>query len=1198
MLKRGDEGKRGGVVVVEDAAKMAEVFAQKTGRTIDDAVQSLGSTDGRGVNGLFDPKSGLTFLVAPNLTAETAPAVLLHEATHAQQRAEIDARALALIESRDKAAFKRVREFLGRVAQRMDDAGEAGNAPEAAAYIVEQAVTEGRQAGFSAVDGKLMAWIDAKLGKRVGDIVRDFVAMVRAWALRAGVKLNPSVDDLVALAKMNVRAMARGEVMRIGDAVSGSRASPQSTLPPQPAGPVPPQQQGMPLAGGARGTNWDAPAMSRLDNFIQTMQDKFIDLKRVQQAINETGSAVPERFDAYLAEELYHGRVATRTKRFLQDEVKPLLREMQEKGVAREALETYLHARHAPEANAAMAEANPNQQEIDVGRMQSDAQVRTLEAQLQQATAAGRSTRAIEDALRQAREDRLRWNGAKAFQGTEAERLSLSGMSDADAAAHMASLTPEQRADMAALAARIDAINARTLRETERYGLMDAATMDAWRAKYQFYVPLHRDEAHADSVNHPIGQGYSNKGDTARRRTGSNEKVTNILGHILMQREAVLTRGEKNVVGLTLYGLALQNPNPDFWSVDRAPRRRIIDPDTGFVTETIDPTYKNKPNVFLVRVKGEDRAIVFSERNARAVRMAAALKNLDVADMGRAISAVAKVTRYFSAINTQYNPIFGIVNVVRDVQGGLLNMTSTPIDGKQDEVARNVLPAMRAIWNVEREGVKGQQQWRDLWNEFQGVGGITGYRELFRDADDRTRDLEREMKKLERGQTGKYAHAVLDWLTDYNVALENAVRLAAYKAALDAGQSKKAAASLAKNLTVNFNRKGAMGREIGAWYAFFNASVQGTARLVETMRTGAKPGAPLGKKGMKIIAGGLGLGMLQAVLGALFFDEDDWDKIPEFVKQTNTILPLGAGRYVTIPMPLGLNAIPNFGRVLTELALDGGKDAGKRTVDLLAFTLSAFDPLGGSATPMQYLSPTALDPIAALSENLDWRGQEIARKNLSPTDPEPGHRLAKDGASEVSRWLAWGFNRVTFGTDYRPGWFSPTPDQIDYVFGQIFGGVGREALKLTGSVGATVKDEDLPAYRIPLVGRFYGNTADAKGNANRYYANAKLINGLENEIKGRAKDGKDVGAFMRDNPLVSQIGMANGAERAISALRKQRREIDTQPGLTERERYQQKREIDTQIGKIMGQLNQSVKQAERGGQKTLREWVRERAVAQ
>ena len=42
------------------------------------------------IQGFFDPRSGLTFLVAPNLTERTAPAVLLHEATHAKQREDID----------------------------------------------------------------------------------------------------------------------------------------------------------------------------------------------------------------------------------------------------------------------------------------------------------------------------------------------------------------------------------------------------------------------------------------------------------------------------------------------------------------------------------------------------------------------------------------------------------------------------------------------------------------------------------------------------------------------------------------------------------------------------------------------------------------------------------------------------------------------------------------------------------------------------------------------------------------------------------------------------------------------------------------------------------------------------------------------------------------------------------------------------
>lgn len=79
---------------------------------------------------------------------------------------------------------------------------------------------------------------------------------------------------------------------------------------------------------------------------------------------------------------------------------------------------------------------------------------------------------------------------------------------------------------------------------------MSRESLDAWRRTYRYYIPLHRDEAHPDSGSHPVGQGFAVKGDAAKRRTGSNQQVTHILGHIAMQREAALTRGEKNHVML------------------------------------------------------------------------------------------------------------------------------------------------------------------------------------------------------------------------------------------------------------------------------------------------------------------------------------------------------------------------------------------------------------------------------------------------------------------------------------------------------------------------------------------------------------------------------------------------------------------------------------------------------------------------
>ena len=130
----------------------------------------------------------------------------------------------------------------------------------------------------------------------------------------------------------------------------------------------------------------------------------------------------------------------------------------------------------------------------------------------------------------------------------------------------------------------------------DSYGLMDQATLGAWRKTYQHYVPLHRDEAHPEGKAHPIGQGFSTRGDAAKRRTGSNERVTNILSHVVMQRETALMRGEKNNVVKRLYLLAAQNPDKDLWSLE-LPKKKVLDSETGLVKTVVDQAAKADSNV-------------------------------------------------------------------------------------------------------------------------------------------------------------------------------------------------------------------------------------------------------------------------------------------------------------------------------------------------------------------------------------------------------------------------------------------------------------------------------------------------------------------------------------------------------------------------------------------------------------------------
>jgi len=782
--------------------------------------------------------------------------------------------------------------------------------------------------------------------------------------------------------------------------------------------------------------------------------------------------------------------------------------------------------------------------------MRSGAVVKGLETQLQRSTARNSATAAISKALNAARGELAGWKSAQAFRGAEEERTSLSGMSDADAAALMGGLAPDRRAALDSLAYRIDEINQGTINLLESYGLMSKESLAEWRKAYKHYVPLHRDEAHPDSFSHPIGQGFSTKGDAAKRRTGSNQKVTNILGHIAMQREAALTRGEKNLVMRKLYLMARQNPLPDVWKIGPVPMIDTIDKGTGFVMAIPDPLHKTRPNVLVLRIAGKDVSITFNEHNPEALRMAHALKNLDVDDLHYMIPVVGKMTRWFASINTQYNPIFGVVNLLRDTQEAAINLSSTELAGKQGEILKDQMSILKAVLkNKGRMPTTGP--WAALFDEFNAIGGSTGFRDLFLDAEARSKALQDTINSLDQGNVGKAWDAVAGWLSDYNEAMENSTRLAAYKAGIDSGMSKERAASLAKNLTVNFNRKGRQTRELGALYAFFNAAVQGTARMAQTLT---------GPSGRKIMAGGVMLGAMNAMIAIAAMgggngDDDEWEKIPEFVKENSFIIPIGKSDYISIPMPLGFKLFPNIGRLAAEMAWYKDKTAGKQLASLFTVLADALNPLGGSSPPMQIIAPTVLDPFVALAQNRDWTGKPIYIENRNSLDPSPGMIRSKESATPWAKWFAGVVNGATGGTEYTPGGWSPTPDQIDFVIGQLTGGVGREAGKIASTVAAPLTGEELPPHKIPLLGRFYGSTEGQAGQSEKFYENITLANEAENEIKGRAKAGLSAVEYIKEHPGANVLAArGNVAERQVAALRKMRRAVVARdlPGSTEK----------------------------------------------
>ena len=928
-------------------------------------------------------------------------------------------------------------------------------------------------------------------------IIQRVIKAVRGWLRSSGFTLQFSDNDILALLQ-NAETFS-GEMADATDGALFSR-----------------NYKGGP---GALST-WEAADDLKLtDTLVYKFIDKHIDTKRVIEAINKESGRIEDDWNPYLKEELFHGRTAKQTTDFLKNDLRPLLEDMDKRGVSLQNLNEYLHNRHAKARNAFILKRDPT-------------------------------------------------------------NPSGSGLTEDEIDTYMDALdeNPKLKKTYEEIAEKIDKIVTETQELLVSSGLEKQSTIDKWRESLPFYVPLNREPDELDFVNASsgMGQGFGVRGSFTKAAVGSFKTVSDIVGSLALARERAIVRAEKVRVGRALYALAIQNPNPNFWkpinpdaiknkaklideivamgmnpndanNIFQEPKTGAIDSKTGLVKYQINPNMRNSPNVLALRINGEDRYVFFNPGNPSAKRMVETLKNVGINDLDEVLGSVAEITRFMAAVNTQYNPVFGAWNFTRDLQGAAINLSSTPLAEKKGQVIADSMTAVRAIYRVLRgkaATTPEMQKWMDLFERFQKAGGQTGFREQFSRGQGKDTIVARELGRLSRSNVKQAAYAVFDWLSDYNDALENAVRLASFKAALDIDMSEDQAASLAKNITVNFNRKGASTQTIAALYAFFNAAVQGTKRLAETLFTKDKTGKiKLSSLGKKIIAGGMFLGVMQAAILAMAgFGADEPS---EWVKSKNLIVPVGDGKYLSIPMPLGFNVFPNVGRLIAEYmmvqagAMNGRRDLQTTITNIFSAILGSVNPLGTS-TFAQTLAPTIVDPFVAIAENRDAFGRPISREDKALA-PSPGYERSRETANFVSQGLAYALNFITGGGDKGIGLVSPTADQISYVAGQYAGGVGKLAIQTGEFIKSQFTGEKVETYQIPVAGKLYGDINTPAAIAGVFYENIKVMSNHERIIKDMK--GKGVEAYYKDSPEARLWRRANYVENEIARLKKEKKAL-------------------------------------------------------
>jgi N12 class adenine-specific DNA methylase len=752
------------------------------------------------------------------------------------------------------------------------------------------------------------------------------------------------------------------------------------------------------------------------------LQDRALPIRRIQEQIEAvTGKPLPLPLNVYLAEALYYGRAGEQVADLQAKYVEPLLALLRENNLTIEQIGDYLYARHAKERNEHVGAMHPA--DSDFSRAIEDHDI---------VGASGMSTNEAAEIIRRAE------NGPHSQAYRDAANI-------------------------------VDTMLRETREVLYASGLIDEDTYRDW-SRYNHYVPLRGfevgDETAAPERPH-TGRGFVVRGPEARQALGRRSKADNPVLYAVMQAEQAIIRAEKARVGRTLYRLVRTHPNPDLWNVYRGEFQRFFNQQTGLVEKKWRPPQTflgNDNDLFATKIGG--KTVYLEIKHPGLLRaMRGTGSELQGTILGR---GMLKLARTYAALLTSYNPEFVVSNYFRDLETALINVTDVAEkpEGIRRQIVKDALSAkaIRGILSALRG--EGRAEYAPWFEEYRHAGGKIS----FIAANDIEQIRSRIKRALTAGHTLRMLQAAGKLIEDLNAAVENGVRLSTYIALRKAGVPQDRAAFIARELTVNFNRKGEWGPALNAAYLFFNASAQGIIRIAQAVRRS--------KAVRYMVAGIFALGMAMEFLNAMLAGDDDdgenaYDKIKDWVKERNLIIMLGGKDYILIPLAYGFNA-PYFAGQQVAAVLRGRKAPLAAAGNVATAFFEAFNPVGSAASPIQFASPTFLDPIVQVAENKNWFGGPIypTKVNKNKPDSETYFATAPWWAVEAARYL----NTVTGGNIGRPGLIDVSPETIEHYIDFAGGGLSKFVLRSIRTGEKLVTGQEWLPEETPIVRRLYGKT--------------------------------------------------------------------------------------------------------------------------
>lgn len=706
-------------------------------------------------------------------------------------------------------------------------------------------------------------------------------------------------------------------------------------------------------------------------------------------------------------------------------------------------------------------------------------------------------------------------NGATDADQTDYAGLTaLTGMdnvTDAETEAHIMVNDYEQAHDTTDLWKKINAASKAILSKSYECGMMSKATFDKISDMYDFYIPLRGfDEKTSSETYAYLTHKQSALNAPIKKAEGRRSKADDPFANLQSMAEGAIMQGNRNkLVKQRFLNFALNHPSDlvsvsDIWveydtvadewkpvfpdNIDSTDtpevvERKMLDFETKMESlaqqypdrykhgkDTVNIPYRivesqdMRQHQIVVKRGGRDYVITING-NPRAAQALNGQTNPDN-DMSGAIGAILRagenINRQLSAFYTTRNPDFIVSNFMRDM---LYTNTMTWIRESPNYALRfhrNYMYAnpvrIKQLLAKHRKGTLDMSNKTEaMFHQFMMNGGETGYANI-RDIEQHKNDIRRELKKSNGKIPVKKAWDLLgERFDEYNRAVENCARFAAFMTSREMGRSIDRAIYDAKEISINFNKKGSgakfydstgqtkagnasalvsgLGR---SGYVFWNAAIQGTANFGRQMKRHPS-------KAFTGIAAMFLLGAIVAYLGG--DDDDDDDKnayynLPEYVRRSNILFKAG-NSWVSIPLPVEYRAVYGMGELMISVL--NGKEhlTGEEIAEAITGQATQILPIdfleGGGG--LNAFVPSAYKPLwEAYVAEKSWTGMPLYKDTPYNKDM-PEWTKAYKSANKYIVGLANAMNEATGGDPYTKGTIDFNPAKVEYLLNGYFGGV-------------------------------------------------------------------------------------------------------------------------------------------------------------